>query len=111
MQNTTHTARTDDAPKPAAAQPERFARRHAVGTGVLPRRRHHAAHAEQRVCSLPHRRRVGLVRRGAGVHRLSPDADGCGSWRLVDATAADVQERPRQVLLDGTLVRDWQRDW
>ena len=21
------------------------------------------------------------------MHRLSPDADGCGSWRLVDATA------------------------
>ena len=62
------------------------ARRHAVGTGVRPRRRHHAAHAAQRVCSVPHRRRVVLVRRGAGVHRLSPDADGGGSWRLVDAT-------------------------
>ena len=65
-----------------------------------------AERRKQRVCSLPHRRRVGLVRRGAGVHRLSPDADGCGSWRLVDATAAEVQERLRQVLLDGTLVRD-----
>ena len=44
-------------------------------------------HAAPRVCSLPHRRRVVLVRRGAGVYRLSPDADGGGSWRLGDATA------------------------
>ena len=40
MQNTKPTARTDDAPKPSA--PERLPRRHAVGTGVLPRRRLHA---------------------------------------------------------------------